>query len=66
MKILHTADLHIEKENDVEILETIIGIAENNNCDHILISGDLFENGHCAGISGGRAYRTGIGVGGQT
>lgn len=50
MKILHTADLHIEKENDVEILETIIGIAENNNCDHILISGDLFENGHCAGI----------------
>jgi DNA repair exonuclease SbcCD nuclease subunit len=50
MKILHTADLHIERESDVEILETIIGIAENNNCDHILISGDLFENGHCAGI----------------
>lgn len=50
MKILHTADLHIEQENDIEILETIIGIAENNNCDHILISGDLFENGHSAGI----------------
>lgn len=50
MKILHTADLHFEEEKDVEVLENIIEIAENNNCDHILISGDLFENGHSAGI----------------
>lgn len=50
MKILHTADLHFEQDKDVEVLENIIEIAENNNCDHILISGDLFENGHCAGI----------------
>lgn len=50
MKILHTADIHIEKEKDLEILEKIIGIAENKNCDHILIAGDLFENGQSAGI----------------
>lgn len=65
MKLLHTADLHIENETDLVILEKIIGIAENENCDHILISGDMFENGRAAGIYSPAAGRIIAGFSGK-
>jgi exonuclease SbcD len=52
MKILHTADWHLGKrlekfsriEEQREILQEIIQIAEDNEVDGVLIAGDLFDN----------------------
>lgn len=52
MKILHTADWHLGKrlekfsriEEQREVLEEIIQIAEDINVDAVLIAGDLFDN----------------------
>ena len=51
MKILHTADWHLGKrldrfsrlEEQVEVLEEIIQIAEEEQVDLVLIAGDLFD-----------------------
>lgn len=52
MKILHTADWHLGKrlekfsrlEEQREVLEEIIQIADVNDVDAVLIAGDLFDN----------------------
>lgn len=52
MKILHTADWHLGKrlekfsrmDEQREVLEEIIQIAEDNDVDGVLIAGDLFDN----------------------
>ncbi|TCK83134.1 metallophosphoesterase family protein [Albibacterium bauzanense] len=52
MKILHTADWHLGKrlekfsriDEQREVLEEIIQIAEDNDVDAVLIAGDLFDN----------------------
>jgi len=52
MKILHTADWHLGKrlekfsriEEQHEVLEEIIQIADDNDVDCVLIAGDLFDN----------------------
>lgn len=54
MKILHTADWHLGKkldnfsrfEEQVEVLEEIINIADQQQVDLVLIAGDLFDNFH--------------------
>lgn len=52
MKILHTADWHLGKkldrfsrlEEQIEVLEEIIGVADEKAVDLVLIAGDLFDN----------------------
>ena len=52
MKILHTADWHLGKrlekfsrlEEQREVLEEIIGLADEHQVDVVLIAGDLFDN----------------------
>ncbi len=58
MIFLHTADLHIEKENDIEILEKIIKIALEKTCTDILIAGDLFETDKLGRILASNVART--------
>ncbi len=51
MKILHTADWHLGKrldrfsrlEEQILVMEEIIGIADEENADLILVAGDLFD-----------------------
>ena len=57
MKILHTADLHLDsafsggthtnaearREQQREVLRKIFRLAEDERCDLILIAGDLFD-----------------------
>nr|WP_315032808.1 exonuclease subunit SbcD [uncultured Chryseobacterium sp.] len=51
MKILHTADWHLGKrldrfsriEEQILVMEEIIGIADDENVDLILVAGDLFD-----------------------
>lgn len=52
MKILHTADWHLGKrldrfsrlEEQILVMEEIIGIADEEHADLILVAGDLFDN----------------------
>lgn len=52
MKILHTADWHLGKrldrfsrmEEQILVMEEIIGIADEEHVDLILVAGDLFDN----------------------
>lgn len=52
MKILHTADWHLGKrldrfsrmEEQILVMEEIIGIADEEQVDLILVAGDLFDN----------------------
>lgn len=52
MKILHTADWHLGKrldrfsrlEEQILIMEEIIGIADEENIDLVIVAGDLFDN----------------------
>ena len=52
MKILHTADWHLGKrldrfsrmEEQILVMEEIIGIADEEQADLILVAGDLFDN----------------------
>lgn len=54
MKILHTADWHLGKKLDrfsrideqVDVLNEIVEIAESENVDLVLIAGDLFDTFH--------------------
>jgi DNA repair exonuclease SbcCD nuclease subunit len=50
MKFIHTADIHIKKGDNkgFEILDWIEEKAEYENCDIVIISGDLFHKGHTA------------------
>ena len=51
LKILHTADWHLGKrlqefsriEEQKEVLEEIIQIAESENVDLVLLAGDIFD-----------------------
>src|SRR5690606_14178459 len=51
LKILHTADWHLGKrlqefsrlEEQKEVLEEIIGIAENEKVDLVVLAGDIFD-----------------------
>lgn len=47
MRILHTADLHLQTEGDSRwnALQTIIQVARSENVDLLVISGDLFDSG---------------------
>ncbi|PIP12554.1 MAG: serine/threonine protein phosphatase, partial [bacterium (Candidatus Stahlbacteria) CG23_combo_of_CG06-09_8_20_14_all_40_9] len=47
MRILHTADLHLQTEEDSrwDALKTIVRVASNENVDLLIISGDLFDSG---------------------
>ncbi|MDR6528367.1 exonuclease SbcD [Chryseobacterium rhizosphaerae] len=52
MKILHTADWHLGKrldrfsrlEEQILVMEEIIGIADEENIDLVIVAGDLFDN----------------------
>lgn len=52
MKILHTADWHLGKrldrfsrmEEQILVMEEVIGIADEEHADLILVAGDLFDN----------------------
>lgn len=52
MKILHTADWHLGKrldrfsrlEEQIQVMEEIIAIADQENTDLVLVAGDLFDN----------------------
>ena len=44
MKFLHTADLHLKKQEDLFIVELIVEKAKNFDADVILIAGDLFDS----------------------
>ncbi|MCJ7934669.1 MAG: exonuclease subunit SbcD [Chryseobacterium sp.] len=52
MKILHTADWHLGKrldrfsrlEEQILVMEEIIGIADEEDIDLVLVAGDLFDN----------------------
>lgn len=44
MKLLATADLHIQKEEDAALLERIMKKAEEQSCSAVLIGGDLLES----------------------
>lgn len=52
MKILHTADWHLGKrldrfsrlEEQIEVLDEIVAIADQQNVDLIVVAGDLFDN----------------------
>ncbi|MDO5655982.1 MAG: exonuclease subunit SbcD [Flavobacteriaceae bacterium] len=54
MKILHTADWHLGKKLDrfsrmdeqIELMNEIVEIAESENVDLVLIAGDLFDTFH--------------------
>jgi DNA repair protein SbcD/Mre11 len=51
MKILHTSDWHLGKklgefsrlEEQKEVMDEIVNIAESNNVDAVLVAGDLFD-----------------------
>ncbi|OYD14020.1 serine/threonine protein phosphatase [candidate division WOR-3 bacterium JGI_Cruoil_03_44_89] len=47
MRILHTADLHLQNEGDDRwnALKTIVQVAGNENVNLFIISGDLFDSG---------------------
>ncbi len=47
MRILHTADLHLQTEKDSrwDALKTIVRVARDENVDLLIISGDLFDSG---------------------
>lgn len=47
MRILHTADIHLRSVGDCrwQALETILGIANSEDVDLLVISGDLFDSG---------------------
>ncbi len=47
MRILHTADIHLRSvdDNRWHALETIIGVANSEDVDILIISGDLFDSG---------------------
>ena len=46
MKILHTADLHLQEKNPetMKTLELILTLAKNQNVDLLTIAGDLFDS----------------------
>ena len=46
MKFLHTADLHLKKDEEkrTEILKWLIKKADELNVDYFIIAGDLFES----------------------
>lgn len=46
MKILHTADLHLQEKNPetIKTLELILDLAKNQNVDLLTIAGDLFDS----------------------
>ena len=52
MKILHTADWHLGKrlqeysrlEEQKEVLQEIVDIAENEDVDLVLLAGDIFDS----------------------
>src|SRR5690606_37531581 len=54
MKILHTADWHLGKrldnfsrlEEQIEVMNEIISIADEQNVDLVLVAGDLFDAFH--------------------
>ena len=54
MKILHTADWHLGKkldrfsriEEQIDLMNEIVEIAESENVDLVLIAGDLFDTFH--------------------
>ncbi|MGL5254854.1 MAG: metallophosphoesterase family protein [Brevinema sp.] len=43
MKILHTADLHLQNLEHLSLVKTLIRTAEQRRADLILIAGDLFD-----------------------
>lgn len=47
MRILHTADLHLQSEGDDRwnALQTVVKVAGNENVNLLIISGDLFDSG---------------------
>ena len=52
MKILHTADWHLGKrldrfsrmEEQIQVMDEIVAIADEQQIDLVLIAGDLFDN----------------------
>jgi len=46
MKILHTADLHLKKDEDagMEVLARLVGKAGESKVDYCIIAGDLFDS----------------------
>ncbi|MBQ8600500.1 MAG: metallophosphoesterase [Clostridia bacterium] len=44
MRFLATADLHLSDKNDLPLLERILGCAQKQNCDALLIGGDLMNS----------------------
>ena len=51
MKILHTSDWHLGKklvdkdrqEEQEKVMDEIIGIADSEACDLVIVAGDLFD-----------------------
>ena len=51
MKILHTSDWHLGKklvdkdrqEEQEKVMDEIIGIADSEGCDMVIVAGDLFD-----------------------
>ena len=43
MKILHTADLHLQNLEHLSLVKTLVRTAESRRADLILIAGDLFD-----------------------
>lgn len=46
MKILHTADLHLNAREDLKTLQVLVDTARLENCGMILVCGDLFDSGN--------------------
>ena len=43
MKFLHTADIHLQNKEHLEVLKIIVKAANQNSCGWILISGNIFD-----------------------
>ena len=48
LTLVHTSDVHVQSEDDFEILDRIGGIFDQRNADLLLIAGDLFDHARLA------------------